>query len=115
MELAISLSTPEFVNLRACQLPCSIASLWIGGSITGNVFTAQDHSTITATTTRPTAEPCPVMLTLEVDSDDTQHVRWQLQGLLAALPVSGRDRMGPSVALSRRRSGLDTIRTTSSF
>jgi hypothetical protein len=80
------ISTPEFVNLRACaglpagETQCTIAALWTGGSIAGNVFTADEHSIVTTTTQRPSAEACPVRLTLETDPDGTQHLRGQLQG-----------------------------------
>ena len=83
-------NTPDFANLEVCRVSNQFGacggtvSLWSGGSISGNVYTAREHRTTTfGSNTRISEHPCPATVTLETSEDGTQRLVGQLKTLLS--------------------------------
>ncbi|MBW2508920.1 MAG: hypothetical protein JRE81_09835, partial [Deltaproteobacteria bacterium] len=89
--LRFSFNDPSFVRLEGCIVSfrdgsCSgTVSEWGFGKIEGNVFTADQHRTITfGSTVRQSDAPCPVRIELTVSPDGTQaQYSGQLKNFLA--------------------------------
>lgn len=84
VRLNFSFNDPSFVFFEACFVQGEFnqcggtVSEW-GGSLVGNVFTAEEHRTVTfGSTVRESPDPCPVRITASVSPDGSQ-VRYEGQ------------------------------------